>query len=84
MEELQKRQEKIDAQADEEHELNMELLEAQIEQTKNSAVMGGFGGSSASAVGGEGYTPLEQRRHEKTRGTQARMEGLQKAAAKKA
>jgi hypothetical protein len=84
MEELRKRQEKIDAQADEEHELNMELLKAQIEQTKSSVAMGGFGASPASASKGEGYTPLEQRRHEKTRGTNARMEGLQKAAGKKA
>jgi hypothetical protein len=84
MEELQKRQEKIDAQDDEEHELNMELLEAQIEQTKNSAAMGGFGAPSAAAGGKKGYSPLEQRRHEKTRGTRARMEGMQKAEAKKA
>jgi hypothetical protein len=82
MEELRRRQEKIDAQADEEHRLNMELLEAQIEQTKNGAAMGAAGGSSGSKGEGKGYTPLEQRQHEKTRGTNARMEGLQKAKAK--
>jgi hypothetical protein len=83
MEELQQRQEKIDARDEEEHRLNMELLEAQIEQAKSSAAMGGFGAPSGAAGGKKGYTPLEQRRHEKTRGTNARMEGMQKAAAKK-
>jgi hypothetical protein len=84
MEELRERQAKIDARDDEEHELNMELLEAQIEQAKSSAVMGGPGAPSGGAAGRKkGYTPLEQRRHEKTRGTGARMEGMQKAAAKK-
>jgi hypothetical protein len=82
MEELRQRQEKIDAQDDEEHQLNMELLEAQIEQTKNSAAMGGMGAPAKPKSKGKGYTPLEQRRHEKTRGTGARMEGLQKAKAK--
>jgi hypothetical protein len=82
MEELQKRQEKIDAQDEEEHRLNMELLAAQIEQTKSSAAMGGSGALSGASGAKKGYSPLEQRRHEKTRGTQARMEGLQKAAAK--
>jgi hypothetical protein len=84
MEELQKRQEKIDERDEEEHRLNMELLEAQIEQAKSSAATGAFGGIAGSAGGKKGYTPLEQRRHEKTRGTGARMEGMQKAAAKQA
>jgi hypothetical protein len=84
MEELQKRQEKIDAQADEEHDLNMELLEAQVEQAKNPPEPGfGSPAPAANKPKGEGYSRLEQKQHEKSRGTQARRESLQKAQAKK-
>jgi hypothetical protein len=84
MEELRERQEKIDAQDDEEHDLNMELLEAQAKQTRNAVAMGGVPASSGGSAGkGKGYSRLEQRKHEKTRGAGARMEGLQKAQAKK-
>jgi hypothetical protein len=85
MEELQERQKRDDAKADEEHELNMELLRAQIEQTRSAAEFGAMGGGGAAANNkpkGKGYDRLEQRRHETTRGSQARMEGLQKAQAK--
>ena len=37
IEELKKRQKKLDAQADEKHELEMELLRAQVKQTQNVA-----------------------------------------------
>lgn len=37
IEELKKRQKKLDAQADEKHELEMELLRAQVKQTQNAA-----------------------------------------------
>jgi hypothetical protein len=83
MEELQARQEKIDKQADEEHELNMQLLEAQIEQAKNPPMLGGASASLPGKKKGDGYSRLEQRQHEKSRGTQARRESLQKAQAKK-
>jgi hypothetical protein len=42
---------------------------------------GGMGGKRAG-TGGKGYSRLEQHQHEKTRGTAARRESLQKAQAK--
>ena len=82
MEELRRRQAKMDEQADEERDLNRKLLEAQIEQAANLPASAS-GGAPAGKPRGEGYSRLEQRRHEKTRGTNARLEGIQKAQAKR-
>jgi hypothetical protein len=83
MEEMRKRQERADAFEEEEHKLNMRLLEAQIEQAKSPPAPG-FGASAPKGrPGGSGYSRLEQREHERSRGTAARMEGVQKAQAKK-
>jgi hypothetical protein len=88
---LKKRQAIIDEREKEKHEKDMELLEAQIELTNEQAdhvgdPVAGAGGAKPVGKkpgGGEGYSRLEQRKHEKTRGTASRREGLQKAAAKK-
>jgi hypothetical protein len=85
---LKERQATIDEREAEKHDLDMELLEAQIEQTEEAAKHMGEGmGGTAKPVGkkpGEGgYSKLDQRKKEKTRGTAARREGLQKAQGKK-
>jgi hypothetical protein len=83
MEEMRKRQERDDAVEEEEHKLNMRLLEAQIEQAKNPPAPGFGAPAPKGKPGGSGYSRLEQREHERSRGTAARMEGIQKAQAKK-
>jgi hypothetical protein len=96
LEDLKKRQEILDGREEEKHEKTMELLDAQIEQTREQAEhMGdapagsGSGGGSkgkilTSSSGGEGYTRLEQKKHEKSRGTAARRESLQRNSGKEA
>jgi hypothetical protein len=89
IEELKGRQAKLDKQADEKHELEMELLRAQIEQTKNAA-----SNSALSASGGEpapkpkkdddgkGHSygsRLEQKQHEKVAAGGKSFERMQKA-----
>jgi hypothetical protein len=90
MEELKARQKKLDEQADEKFDREMDLLDAQIEQIKEqtkhvgeAGAMGGGGLVKPSARKGEGYTRKEQREHEKTRGTSARREARQKAEARR-
>jgi hypothetical protein len=89
LEDLRNRQAVLDKRAEEEHEKNMELLDAEIEQTREQAKhvgegAGGFAGAGApKREKGGGYSRLEQHQKEKTRGTAARREALQKAAAKK-
>jgi hypothetical protein len=98
LEELKTRQTKLDDQADEQHDKQMELLDVQIEQIREQikhigeAGTGASGGSgtavkkpdSGSSSGGHSYSSrLEQKMHEKTRGTAARKQALQKAQNKK-
>jgi hypothetical protein len=92
MADLERRQKKRDTQSDEEHQLQMDLLRAQIEQTQEQiahmgeADMGGTGstgGGARTPAKSSGYSRLEQRKHETTRGTSSRREGLQKAKGKK-
>ena len=89
MEELKRLQERLDAQADEKHRKEIELLEAQIEQTREQTEhigdVGLAGGGSSAPAGkkGNGYTRQEQRAHERTRGTNARRESQQKAQGRK-
>lgn len=89
IEELKGRQKKLDAQADEKHELEMELLQAQIEQTRNAA------SSPASPDGSKKPAPkpkkdddgkghsygsrLEQKQHEKVAAGGKSFERMQKA-----
>jgi hypothetical protein len=87
---LKTRQVELDAREKEKHEKEMELLDAQIAQVKEQtehigdAGAGGAQGSTVRKPGwGEGYSRLEQHQKEKTRGTAARREGLQKAQAKR-
>jgi hypothetical protein len=93
METLHERQEETDKREKERHEKEMELLDAEIALTKEQAENAGIapaGGSGAgkgkilaSSSGGEGYSRLEQKRHEKSRGTAARKESLQRKEGKK-
>jgi hypothetical protein len=95
---MEQRQREIDDREREKHEKDMELLQAQIEFTKEQtahvgdAPTGSTGSTgSTSSKGkvlttgstGEGYTKLEQKKHERSRGTAARREGLQKREGKK-
>lgn len=90
VQELQARQKKLDAQADEKHELEMELLRAQIKQTEHAAEApfntGAPGSSSAkkpkSDDGKQGHSysnRLEQKQHEKVSATGKAFQRLQKA-----
>jgi hypothetical protein len=79
IESLKTRQLDIDKRGKEKHDREMKLLEAQIESAKNSE--GGTG--LPSSPKSDGYTRLEQREKEKTRGTEARHESMQKAQGRK-
>jgi hypothetical protein len=86
LEMLKKRQKTVDEREKEKHEKEMELLDAQITEIEKRAEAGLFSGSGNGSVkkpAGEGYSRLEQHKHEKTRGTAARREGLQRAKGKK-
>jgi hypothetical protein len=92
LDDLKKRQAEIDRREKEKHEKEMELLQAQIDLTNEQAehvgdtpiggVSGGKGKILTSSSGGKGYSKLEQKKHEKTRGTAARREGLQRREGK--
>lgn len=81
---LAKRQKESDERAIESHEMEIELQKQQLENAKAGLTTPGGGSSSASPPGKkEGYTPLEQKQHEKTRGLTARREGVGKLQGKK-
>jgi hypothetical protein len=89
-EELKSRQVEIDKRDKEQHEKEMALLDAQIaltnEQAENVGVAPvgssgtgtGKGKILTSSSGGHGYSRLDQKRHEKTKGTAAERESLQR------
>jgi hypothetical protein len=88
VEELKTRQAKLDAQADEKHELEMELLKQQIENLKNPPAMAGGAQPVAGAkkpktdsdTKGHSYANrLEQKQHEKVSSSGKNFQGLQKA-----
>jgi hypothetical protein len=91
-EDLKRRQKENDLREEERHKKEMEQLDAEIELTKEQTKhVGdvGVGGIKTSGKGkksdsSSGYTRLEQRQHEKTRGTAATREGLQRAAGRNA
>jgi hypothetical protein len=94
LEDLKKRQAEIDRRESEKHEKEMELLQAQIDLTNEQAehvgdafvgggLSGGKGKILTSSSGGKGYSRLEQKKHETSRGTAARRESLQKKEGKK-
>jgi hypothetical protein len=88
LEDVEKRQAEEDARAEEKHDKEMELLQAQIDLTKEQVDHVGDVGVGGMSAGkkpgkGEGYTRMEQKQKEKTRGTAARREGLQKKEAKR-
>ena len=83
---LKARQAKLDKQADEKHELEMELLRAQIEQAKNPPLPAAGNGAKAPKPkkdnDGKGHSygnRLEQRQHEKVSGQGKSFERIQKA-----
>lgn len=85
LDDLRTRQRELDERDREKHEKSMELLDAQIEAEKVRALNPGSGfapgGKSkvlTSSSGGEGYSKLEQKRHEKSKGTAATRESLQR------
>jgi hypothetical protein len=94
LDDLKKRQAEIDRRELEKHEKEIELLQAQIDLTNEQAEHAGdvpMGGGSPGSKGkiltssssGRGYSRLEQKEHEKSRGTAARRESLQKREGKK-
>jgi hypothetical protein len=93
MQVLRSRQVEIDRREEERHEKEMALLDAQIALAREQAEYAGeapAGGAGpgrgkilTSSSGGHGYSRLDQRRHEKTRGTAARRESLQRREGKK-
>jgi hypothetical protein len=92
MDTLRARQAEIDEREKERHEKEMALLDAQIALTKEQAEHAGdtpAGGSSGgkgkiltSSSGGHGYSRFDQKKHEKTRGTEARRESVQRRQGK--
>lgn len=87
IDEIKNRQKKLDDQADEKHELEMELLKQQIENLKHPPVTAG-GTSSAPSVAkpksddkkGHSYSNrLEQKQHEKVSSSGKSFQRLQKA-----
>jgi hypothetical protein len=91
LDDLKKRQQEIDRRETERHDKEMELLDAQIEAEKMKAENPGNGPDTAQAKGkiltsgsgGHGYSKLDQKRHERSRGTAARRESLQKREGRK-
>jgi hypothetical protein len=91
---LRERQAELDRREKERYEKEMALLDAQTALTNEQAEHAGdapAGGSAAGSKGkilassssGKGYSRLDQKKHEKTRGTAARREGLQRREGKK-
>jgi hypothetical protein len=94
METLRARQEETDKREKEQHEKEMALLDAEIalknEQAKHAGdTVAGSGASGSrgkiltSSSRGHGYSRLDQRKKEKTRGTAARLESLQRHEGKR-
>jgi hypothetical protein len=94
MEVLRSRQVERDAWEKERHEKEMALLDAQVDLLKEQArhVGDAPSGDSSGSKGkiltsssqGHGYSRLDQKKHEKTRGTAARRESLQRREGKNA
>lgn len=81
---LAKRQKEADDRAKEDHDVQMEMQKQSIESAKAGLTAPGGGPSSASSgKKSEGYTPLEQKQHERTRGSSARHESVGKLQGKK-
>ena len=87
---LEEHQATVDQREKEKHEKEMELLQADIDLKKKQAEHVGEAGTTGATTGSTGkagkstgYTRLEQHQKEKTRGTAARRQGLQKMQGKK-
>lgn len=85
IDELKARQDKLDRQADEKHELEMELLKSQVEHLRSQAGQPGGQASPAGKPGeddrkGHGYSSrLEQAQHNKVASAGKTFERLQRA-----
>jgi hypothetical protein len=73
LEDLKRRQARQDAWDEEEHVKRMELMDAQIEGAKMQQKV-----QASAAKEESGYDRLEQQKHEKSRGTAARRQSIQK------
>jgi hypothetical protein len=90
-EQLIERQKVEDTRTEEKHQKEMELLQAQIDLTNEqvehvgdaAAGIGSVKSGGKNPLKAQGYSKLEQRQKEKTRGTATRKEGMQKAENKK-
>ena len=82
MKALKERQENVDKKNDEEHESQMKMQEQQLKNAKEGITAPSAPGVKAPGKK-EGYTPLEQKMSERTRGANARHESLGKAEGKK-
>jgi hypothetical protein len=93
MEELRVRQMELDKREKEKYDREMALLDAQIdltrEQVENVGIPSAGGGATGkgkiltSSSGGHGYSRLDQKKKERSRGTAARKESLQRKQGKK-
>jgi hypothetical protein len=79
MEKIKEGQKELDEREEENHEADLAIKKKQAEA--DPTVPGG-GAKTPTVREKAGYTKLEQRKHEKTRGGAARKEGLQKAKGK--
>ena len=75
-------QDEMDKRDKTDHDLDMQLKQKQIDAPVSEPGISSSA-SKAPAKKEKGYSPLEQKKHERTRGTGARREGLQKAEGKK-
>ncbi len=76
IEKVRARQEKLDAQADEKHKLEMELMKAQIQAAKNPAPAAGSSGGSKK---GHSYdSRVEQKQHERVASDKKSFQRIQK------
>ena len=85
MQALKDRQAEVDRKNDEEHEASMKMQAQQLKNAEAGIAAPGGATGSAKPAGkkSEGYTPLEQKMSERTRGANARHESLGKAEGKK-
>ena len=83
VEKVVKQQKELEDREKEKHDADMALAEAQTKQIEEGGGAEGGAPGGVKRVGKEGgYSKLEQRKKEKTRGALSRREGLQKARGK--
>ncbi len=83
MQKIELHEKEVDERDKIDHDLDVELKKKQIEAPVAQPGVGGAAPKPKTSDAGKGYSPLEQRKHEKTRGGDARREGLARAKGKK-